>query len=303
MEWAAEAHVTEELARRLVAEQFAPLPERSVTLLSEGWDYAVHLVDEEWTFRFPRRAAVVPGAERELAVLPELGRLLPVPVPVPVHVGRPGTTFPWLFYGSRFLPGVEAGEAALSDSDRVQLARPLARALRSLHSAETLAAVGGLLPFDPIGRADMAVRVERTRDALDAVVALGLWAPPPAVAGLLEQAFALPPSAAAAVCHGDLHFRQLLVDGGDLTGIIDWVDVCRSDPGVDLQLLWSFLPPAGRDAFLDEYGPVSEGSLLRARVLALFLNAILAQYGHAQGLRPVAAEALAALDRTAQSLS
>ncbi len=108
---------------------------------------------------------------------------------------------------------------------------------------------------------------------------------------------------AAAVCHGDLHFRQLLVDGGDLTGIIDWVDVCRSDPGVDLQLLWSFLPPAGRDAFLDEYGPVSEGSLLRARVLALFLNAILAQYGHAEGMRPVAAEALAALDRTVDDLS
>jgi len=303
VQWAAETHVTEELAGRLVAEQFPPLPERSVTLLSEGWDYAVHLVDEAWTFRFPRREVVVAGTERELSVLPQLGRLLPVPVPIPVHVGRPGELFPWLFYGSRFLSGVEAGDAALGDDERVRLARPLARALRSLHSAESLAAVGGVLPFDPIGRADMAVRVPRTRDALEAVAALGLWTPPPAVGELLERAFVLPPAEPAAVCHGDLHFRQLLVDRAELAGIVDWVDVCRSDPGVDLQLLWSFLPPAGRDEFLDEYGPVSAGSLLRARVLALFLNAILARYGRVEGMHAVEVEALAALARTVADLS
>ena len=65
--------------------------------------------------------------------------------------------------------------------------------------------------------------------------------------------------------------------------IIDWVDVCRSDPGVDLQLAWSMLPPAARDEFVDEYGPVAEESLLRARVVALFLYAILARYGSAGG--------------------
>jgi hypothetical protein len=33
------------------------------------------------------------------------------------------------------------------------------------------------------------------------------------------------------------------------------------------------LPPAGRAAFIDEYGPLDEATLLRARVLALTTSA------------------------------
>jgi aminoglycoside phosphotransferase (APT) family kinase protein len=301
-DWTAEAHVDEALARELVAEQFAPLPRHSVALLSQGWDYVVHRVDEEWVFRFPRRAVVVPGTEREIAVLGRLARRLPVGVPAPLHVGRPTERFPWPFFGSRFIAGLEAGEAGLSDEERLRLAGPLARALKSLHAPEVLAEVGDLLPFDPIGRADMGVRVPRTRDELAAVAESGLWEAPAGVAGLLARAEALPAPEPRAVCHGDLHFRQLLVDGGELTALIDWVDVCRSDPGVDLQLAWSFLPPPAREAFLDEYGPVPEESLLRARVLALFLNTALARYAHAEGLAAVEAEALAGLRRAAEGL-
>ncbi len=115
----------------------------------------------------------------------------------------------------------------------------------------------------------------------------------------LAAAEALPPPGPTAVVHGDLHVRQLLVDGGELSGVIDWVDVCRSDPGVDLQLYWSFVPPAARAAFLAEYGPVAEDSLLRARVVSLFLNAVLARYGRAEGMPAIEAEALAGLARTA----
>ncbi|HXH97836.1 MAG TPA: phosphotransferase [Gaiellaceae bacterium] len=297
-EWAAEQQVGEELAEALVREQFAPLPERSVSLLSTGWDYVVHLVDERWVFRFPRREVVVPGTEREISALGRIAPLLPVSVPAPTYVGQPSAAFPWPFYGARYLPGVESSDAHLSDDDRTRLARPLARALRSLHGPETMAAAGDMLPTDPIRRADMSFRVPKTREALAAVRELGLWEPPAVVEEILAAASALPQAESSAVCHGDLHFRQLLLDGGELSGIIDWVDVCRSDPGVDLQLVWSFLPPEGRDAFLAEYGSVSRGSLLRARVLALFLNAILARYGHVEGLETVEAEALAGLART-----
>jgi len=71
-QWTAETPVDEALARQLVSEQFPPLPERSLALLNEGWDYVVALVDDEWVFRFPRRAVVVPATEREIAVLSRL---------------------------------------------------------------------------------------------------------------------------------------------------------------------------------------------------------------------------------------
>ena len=98
--------------------------------------------------------------------------------------------------------------------------------------------------------------------------------------------------------HGDLHFRHLLVGGGVARGVIDWGDVCLSDPAIDLPLLWSFVPPRGRAAFLDAYGPVNEAQLLRARVLAIQLCAVLARYGRLEGVAGVEREAVAGLERS-----
>jgi aminoglycoside phosphotransferase (APT) family kinase protein len=179
---------------------------------------------------------------------------------------------------------------------RRALARPLARFLRPLHSAEPVAD----LPDDPMGRADMAVRVPKTDESLVRVERAGLWRSPRSVARLLEEAASLPAPEPVAVLHGDLHMRHLLVDAaGALTGVIDFGDVCVGDPAVDLSLLWSLLPPAGRADFLAEYGPLRDDQLLRARVLAINLCAILALYGHDEGMPAVEREALAGLERSA----
>jgi aminoglycoside phosphotransferase (APT) family kinase protein len=292
--WSAEERVSEERARRLIRSQFPELAVDEVALVSEGWDYVVYRVDGEWAFRFPRRSAVIPGTGLEIAVLPRVAPLLPVEVPVPVHVGRPGDGYPWPFYGAAYLPGAEP-DASLLDEARVAFARPLARVLRALHASETLEAVGEALPEDPLGRADMAVRVPRVRETVAAIA--DLWEPPPALDELLAEALELPLAEATVVCHGDLHFRQLLVEGAELTGLVDWVDLCRADPGVDLSLVYGFLSPAARRDFFAEYGDVAPASHLRARVLALNLMAILARYGHVESVPGVKAEALAGLDR------
>jgi aminoglycoside phosphotransferase (APT) family kinase protein len=294
-DWTAELVVDEELARQLLA-QFPELEVESVRPFAEGWDYTIWLVNELWTFRFPRREIAVPGVRREIAVLPELAPLLPIPVPAPVFVGRPAGGFPWPFFGSELLPGRELGEATLDDPTRVEIGRSLARFLRRLHDAE----VTHELPVDGNRRADMSVRVPKTREQLEELEAAGLWQRPASVDRLLEAAEGLPPSDVVAVVHGDLHFRQVLVDdGATLTGVIDWVDVCRSDPAIDLSMLWSYLPRQGRDAFLSEYGAVRDDQLVRARVIALSLSAALAQYGHNEGFRAVEREALSGLARTA----
>ena len=95
---------------------------------------------------------------------------------------------------------------------------------------------------------------------------------------LIAAAEALPPARHTALCHGDLHMRQLLVDGAALTGIVDWVDVCRSDPAVDLSVAWSTLDSAARPAFFAAYGEVREETRVRARVVAAFLCAMLADW-------------------------
>jgi aminoglycoside phosphotransferase (APT) family kinase protein len=301
-EWSAEVAVDGALVRRLLGDQFPELALRSVVPVDEGWDNAVWLVDDAWAFRFPRREIAIPGVERELAILPWLAPHLPLPVPVPVFRGRPAHRYPWPFFGAAFLPGRELAAAALTDAARNRLAAPLGSFLRTLHGPEIAATVAGVheLAEDPLGRADMARRVPRTVERLQEVERLGLWRPPASVARLLDEALGLPAPGPAVVVHGDLHFRHVLVDGeGAPTGVIDWGDLCRADPCVDLQLAWSLLPPDGRARFLDAYGPVDEGRRLRARVLALFLGAALAVYAHSEGMLHVEREAIEALERAA----
>jgi aminoglycoside phosphotransferase (APT) family kinase protein len=290
--WTAEVKVDEPLARRLIAEQFPQVSLEALELLGEGWDNTVWLVDERWVFRFPRREVAIPGFERELAALPVLAPRVPLPIPDPVFVGRPAADFPWPFFGAPFAPGREP--LGLSEPARAALARPLGEFLRALHAAPR---VPGLLE-DPMGRADMAVRVPKTLDQLGPVEAAGLWTAPESVHRLLDEAASLPKPEPVSVVHGDLHFRHLLVDDrGALSGVIDWGDVCHGDPAVDLTLFWSLLPPAARPDFLAAYGPVREDQLVRARVLAINLCSILALYAHDEGMPAVKSEALAGLAR------
>jgi aminoglycoside phosphotransferase (APT) family kinase protein len=294
-EWTADLVVDEALVRRLLA-RFPELDVRSLRPFAEGWDYAIWLVDEAWAFRFPRRQIAVPGVAREIAVLPGLAAALPVAVPAATFVGEPSDDFPWPFFGSRLLPGRELGDVRLGDDARVTVAEALGAFLRRLHDAR----VEQELPLDANRRANMQIRVPMVREQMDELVRAGLWRPPVFVETILAEAERLPAPARSVVVHGDLHFRQVLVDDrGQVTGVIDWVDLGRSDPGIDLSLYWSYFPAAARAAFLDAYGPVSEEELLRARVLALNLAAILARYGAAEGNDAVRDEALAGLERAA----
>ena len=292
-EWDADVAVDETLVRALLGEQFPELDAASARLLGEGWDNSVWIVEERWAFRFPRRAVAIAGVQRELTVLPRLAPLLPVPIPAPVFVGRPSERFRWPFFGAPLLSGSEPADADLSDEARIGLGTALGRFLRTLHAVE----LGTTLPLDPIRRADMPFRVARTREKLE--LAARIWRPAQSVEGFLADAEQLSTTIAAPVLtHGDLHGRHLLVDDGVLSGVIDWGDVCRSDAAIDLMLVWSLLPPAGRERFTVEYGSVGDEQRLRARVLALFLGVTLLLYARDVGHENLERECLAGLERT-----
>lgn len=290
--WAAEVDVDEPLVRELLAQ--LGLEDAPLRKLAEGWDNSVWVVEERYAFRFPRRAVAIPGIEREIAVLPKLAPLVPLPVPRPALVGEPTDDYPWPFFGAELIPGVEAGVAELDDEARLEIALELAGFLRSLHAVE----LDEPLPLDPNERADMPKRAGLAREELGELERLGLWRAPPELPSFLAEAERLPPPKQPAVAHGDLHFRHLLVEGRRASGVIDWGDVCRADPAIDLPLYWSFVPREGRKAFLDEYGPVTETQLRRARVLSIQLCAVLAHYGHSEGQPAILRAGLDGLERT-----
>jgi aminoglycoside phosphotransferase (APT) family kinase protein len=298
-EWRPEVELDEALVRRLLAEQFPGLPVGALRPFAEGWDNVLWLVDEVLAFRFPRRAIAVPGVEREIRVLPALAGRLPLPVPAPEYVGRPSEAFRWPFFGAPLLRGAEPARVTMPEP-RTALGRGLGRFLRSLHDGAVLAEHGAELPYDPMGRANMAARVPRTREQLAALQAAGLWSTPPSAERILADAATLDRPDGLALVHGDLHVRHVLVADGAPSAVIDWGDVCIGDPAIDLSLYWSLLDGGGRLAFRDAYGGggLDHGRLLRARLLALFLNALLARYADDTGDEALFRETIAGLERT-----
>jgi aminoglycoside phosphotransferase (APT) family kinase protein len=293
-EWDAEVRVDEALARRLISEQFPDLDAHELTLLGEGWDNMVWLVDGRWVFRFPRRTMVIEGLELEMRYLPELADRLPLPIPRPTYLGEPSEAYKWPFYGAPFLPGRELAEEPLDDDARVALGRPLGEFLRVLHTLDLAAE----LPVDPTQRADMTSRAPMTREWFEQLEQAGLWSAPVAAHEIVDAAAELGPAEPTAVVHGDFHLRHLLVEDGAPAAVIDWVDVSRNDPGVDLVLYWSVLPPEGRAEFRAAYGQPTGAQLLRGRILSLFLCGILAVWAEHEGVEGVKREALAGLERT-----
>ena len=116
---------------------------------------------------------------------------------------------------------------------------------------------------------------------------------------LLTAAEGLPPyTGPVVVSHGDLHVRHLLVDGNArAAGVIDWGDLCLAAPSVDLSLAYGGFAGEARTALLSEYGPVGAEQEMRARVLAVFLCAALAEYAADTGRARLLSEALAGLTR------
>jgi aminoglycoside phosphotransferase (APT) family kinase protein len=295
-EWDPEVEVDADRARTLITPQFPELRGATIRELAAGWDNVVHLVDERWAFRFPRRAIAVPGVEREIAVLPRLAGHLPLSIPEPRFIGAPTPEYPWPWFGAPFLPGDELAEARLPDGRRVELGALLGGFLRALHAPGLARRIAPSLPVDPMRRADMGFRVPQVRRRLDQAVESGLWEMTDATERLLAAAIGLPPPSRVLVLHGDLHMRHVLVDAdGRATGVIDWGDAAAGDPSVDLSIGYASLAGEARAAFLDAYGPVDGLTELRARVVAVSLGAALLVYAvdrEMPGLRDESARSL-----------
>ena len=306
--WLPDLLITPGLVAPVIAAQFPDLAALPVAPFDQGWDNAVLTVGDQWLFRFVHRAIAVDGARRELAVLREVGPLLPLPVPRPRFVGRATSEIPWPFWGAARLDGVELSAVdrdVLAPAELAGLARELGAFLRELHRpvhAATAAELG--LPVDPIGRGDPRRQAARAHERLAQLRTAGVVAADPAIDAVLAEAALLErPTGRTVLVHGDLHLRHVLVLPGSparVGGVIDWGDTSLADPAVDLMLAYAAFDGGAREAFLAAYGPVAPGQVTHARAVALAVTAALALGAAATGAPTLLAACTAALARAAR---
>jgi len=241
----AEVSVDERLLRLLLEDQHPDLAALSIELLDAGWDNYMFRLGDALAVRLPRRSAAAQLLINEQDWLPLVANALPLPAPTPLRRGIPGRGYPWRWSVLPWLPGEPANLSPPAPDE----ARKLAAFLRALHTEAPENAPVNKVRGVPLGERASAVegRLARLRQATASIT--------PQVELAWRRGLAAPGVDRALWLHGDLHARNVLVQDGALSGVIDWGDITSGDPATDVACIWMlFEDQAARERALRCYG-------------------------------------------------
>jgi aminoglycoside phosphotransferase (APT) family kinase protein len=229
---------------------------------------------DELAVRLPRRTLGEGNIINEQTWLPKLARYLPVYIPVPTYAGTPDEGYPWHWSVVPWIKGEPADLAPLNSGQGEVLADFL-NALHELAPADA--------PHNPYRGVPLSDRAEGIEERMARLAQeTDLMTNP--IAAIWQQALSVPIDVPKTWLHGDLHQRNVLADpGGNITGIIDWGDICAGDRASDLASVWTLLPDAGARADVMEHYEASPETWQRAAGWAVMYGVILADSGRADG--------------------
>ncbi|MFC9484063.1 aminoglycoside phosphotransferase family protein [Streptomyces griseus] len=264
------AEITAELVRDLLREQHPDLAGLAVREVAGGWDNQQWRIGDELAVRMPRTERAPDLQRKERRWLPVLAPRLPLPVPNPVRTGEPSALFPKPWTVMTWVPGEPLDHASISRGDHA--AEALAGFLRALHvEAPAGAPISSDRGAHPSGCTDGF-------DGLFEAVAPGDIAE--AIRAVWADAVAAPAWEGPPVwVHGDLHPANVVVSDGTLSGVIDFGDLFAGDPAWDLAAAWVILPAGTASRFFDAYAHADEGTIRRARGLAVLKGLVLMLVG------------------------
>ncbi|MDP9176766.1 MAG: phosphotransferase [Gemmatimonadota bacterium] len=260
------------LVAEIIGAQFPDLRPVEATYLGEGYDSRAFDVNDEFVFRFPKRADVEAQLLIETAILPRLAERTPVPIPAFSFHGKPSPDFPRHFVGYPKLPGIPGLDLDLDQSQLLDLAPILGEFLSFLHSFPSDAAIQCGVPEIAPEALIEDVRAEALSD-IHVVTHVGLDALEDPLRTLFETRVEAGQMnrVTSRLVHRDLAAEHILLDPDmkQVTGIIDWSEISISDPAIDFAGMFHWGGLDFTNAVLSHYRvPVDDGLLERARVLA-----------------------------------
>jgi uncharacterized protein with GYD domain len=244
---AAEVEVSADLVRRLLADQHPDLARLPVEFLANGWDNELYRVGDGLIARLPRRALGARSSRTSSAGCPGSPRRCPCPSLIQNGPGFP-PRLPLLMERGALPAGRArgAGQLLRPGASRGRRRRVPRRAARPRPGGRA----GQPVPRCPAGRAGRQLRGQPrpahclTGQDLDRDAVLRGWD-----AALAAPGYDGPPL----WLHGDLHPANILVNDGQVSGVIDFGDITAGDPASDLSVAWMLLPPGCHASFWSAY--------------------------------------------------
>lgn len=225
----AEILMDEPLADQLLREQHPDLAGQPIELLDSGWDNYMFRLGNNYLLRFPRREVSIPLLENEQRWLPLHQARLPIRISAPIRIGRPSPSFNWPWSVLPYFEGVSADREEPLGAESARLGS----FLRALHEPAPEEAPYNrhrsvpLQDREPVMRDRIAWLQSRT-DLVNHQLR-DIW----------RDAVNAPRPQEAVWLHGDLHARNMIIDQGRISGIIDWGDLARGDGATDLAIAWA----------------------------------------------------------------
>lgn len=274
------------------------IPQNPIQQIAEGFDNYIFEVDDMYV-RTARRHQAAPDLCKEVRLLQLLASTLPFRVPEPTIIPPDIEQMEWPWFAFKPVPGQDCVDALLDGRDLNKIAADLGAALRQLHDPLYLEHTRGWMREDIFRRTDMPYRIQKCRRSLEELAQQNVLLPFDALNAALDEAKHLGILPNIALVHGDLHLRHVMHDTHDrMTGLIDWGDTHIGHPACDFYAYWSLFSPGERQTFLSHYGPADEATLAAGRVVAIYINAVLALSAEDFGLPLLRLAALEALRRT-----
>ncbi|HVQ87181.1 MAG TPA: aminoglycoside phosphotransferase family protein [Actinomycetes bacterium] len=267
--YADEFDIDAELVRRLIAGQFAEWADLPIDRVEPaGTDNAVYRLGANLAVRLPRIESASDSPVAEHRWLPKLAPLLPLAIPEPIALGEPTDEYPWNWTVCRWLEG----ETAMIDriTDPHQAALDLAAFIAAL---ERIDPAGGP---PPDGRGGPIA--ERDEWMHQAMATLGDSIEVGAVTAIWELALEVPEWTDSPVwIHGDLDSRNMLVQRGRFSGVLDFGTMAVGDPACDVMVAWKLLPASARGTLRSALS-VDDATWARARGWVLSQSLIALAY-------------------------
>lgn len=277
--WQQETALLNKSVKSIIQLNIPELKLASISQIGEGWDNTAWLINGIWVFRFPKHKDAVKLLLNEINLLPQLTQLQPIQIPAPKYIILFPKGFAYPFYAYPYLSGETAERTALSESLRVQLAKPLGRFLKKLHSFPLAKAKSLNIKYDQLGRADVKKRLALTKPPLQYLADRQLIDQPAMYLQYFERFLDFDFPEHWVLGHGDFDARHIVLDQNkQLTAVLDWGNSELLHAAVDLRVVYQFLPAQSHDTFWQAYGAVDETTRTLAKLCAIHSAVIIAWY-------------------------
>ena len=240
-----EVYIDAVLVRRLLDAQFPQWTGLSIEpVLPLGTDNALYRLGDDMVVRLPRTERTARTLEKERRWLPTIAPLLPLAVPLPLAEGIPADGYPFSWSVYSWLSGENATPDRIADEK--QFALDLAEFVAALQRIDPT-------PGPPPGEHNFFRGVPlESRDAATrgALTTLHTEVDVAAVTAAWEEALRAPEWHGAPVwIHGDLDARNVLVENGRLSAVVDFGGLGVGDPACDVMVAWKLFSADARRVF------------------------------------------------------